>query len=89
MAERTPLFKHPLVVLLGPFCPGVSDLPGNVFSDATLGTDGDVSLHAVNWMLFMTFGIVSLVVTFHRSHYDDLNLLGGFITRHMVSGNQL
>ena len=28
-----------------------------------------MSLQAVNWMLFMTFGIASLVVAFHKSHY--------------------
>ena len=67
MAERKLLFKHMLVVLLGSFCPGVSDFPGSFFSDAIPGTYGDMSFQAVSWMLFMTFGIGSLVVTFHRS----------------------
>ena len=57
MAERPPLFKYLLVVMLGSFCQGVSDHPGNFLSDAILGTDGNVSFKAVNWMLFMTFGI--------------------------------
>ena len=66
MAERTPLFKHPLVVLLGASCPGISDFPGTLLSDSTLGTDGGVSHQAVNWMFFMTFGITSWVVAFHK-----------------------
>ena len=68
MAERTPLLKNLLAVLLGSFCTGVSHSPGNFFSDATLDTEGDVSLKAVNLMHFMTFGIASLVAAFHRSH---------------------
>ena len=88
MAERTPLVKHLLVVLFGSFWPGVSDFPGNFLSDATLGTNGDVSLQNVNWMFFMTFGIASFGVAFHGGHCDGLNLLGGSTARHMISGNQ-
>ena len=57
-AEGTLLFKHLLVVLLGSFCPGVSDFPGNFFSDAIPGTDDNVSLHTVDWMFFMAFGLL-------------------------------
>ena len=89
MAERTPLLKHPLVVLLDPFCPGFSELPGNFLFDVTPGTDGNVSLQAVSWMLSITFGIASLVVAFYRRHWNGLSLLSTSITRHKISGNQL
>ena len=69
--------------------PGISDFPGNFLSDATLGTAGDVSLQAVSWILFVTFGMASQVVAFHRSHCDGLNLHSGSTTRCMISGNQL
>ena len=89
IAERTPLFKHPLVVLLGTSGSGISDFPGNFLSDATLGTNGNVSTQAVYWMLFMTSGIASWVVAFHRNHCDGLNLLSGSTTSCMIFGNQL
>ena len=89
MAERTPLFKHPLVVLFDSFYPGFCDSPGNFFSDAIPGTDGHVSLQAVNCMLFMTFRIGSLVVAFHRSHWDGQRCLSVSVTRCMIFGNQL
>ena len=79
MAEKTPLFKHLLVVLLGSFCSGVNDIPGNFFSDTIMGTDGNVSLQEANCMLLMTFEIAFLVVAFHGSHWDGLNLLSGSI----------
>ena len=68
MSERTPPFKHLLVVHLGSVCPGVSALPGNFLLDATPDIGGDVSLQAVNLMFLMTFVIASLVVAFQRSH---------------------
>ena len=82
------MFKHPLAVLLGTSCPGVSDFPDNFLSDATLGTDGNVSLQAVKWMVFMTFGIAFQIVVFHMRLCDGLNPLGGSIARCVISGNK-
>ena len=63
MAEKTPLSKHPLVVLLGSFCSGISVLPGHFFYDAIPGTDGDLNLQTVNLMFFVwPLGLLPLLL---------------------------
>ena len=76
------------MVPLGSFHPGVSASHGNFISVAILGTDGDVSLQALNWMLFMTFWIGSLVVNSKGATEIAAIPFGGSVARCMISGNQ-
>ena len=66
-----------------------TDLPGSLLLDETIDMDGNVNIQAVNWMSFMTFGIVSLVTAFYRSHSEGWECLSGSVVNCIISGNHL